>query len=76
MAVKSWFIVGYSQKGATYCRSCVAETLKDDEFADPYCNTEHDDFTPMFLSDVNATDLSDMYCEWCLDDLSPLHTSF
>lgn len=67
---KSWYIEGYTQQGAVYCRNCVAETLEDEIFSDPYCVEEHSDFSPIFASDVTDDELADMYCEYCFDPLA------
>ena len=66
---KSWYIEGYSQGGAAYCRDCVAETLSDESFADPYCVESHEDFKPIFSSDIDSDELEDMYCEYCFSNL-------
>lgn len=64
---KSWYIEAYTQSGAFYCRECVADTLKDDDFRDPYCTVEHDDFSPVFSSDIDTDYLDEPYCEYCFE---------
>ena len=66
---KAWYIEGYTMNGGAYCRDCVAETLNDSTFSDPYCVDEHDSFTPIFASDIDSDELADMYCEYCFDPL-------
>lgn len=66
---KSWYIEGYTLHGAIYCRNCVAETLDDEAFSDPYPTSEHSDFKPIFASDVEAAELEEMYCEYCFEPL-------
>lgn len=67
---KAWFIEGYTNNGGVYCRNCIAETLNDETFNDPYCVEEHDDFTPIFASDVSSDELEEMYCEYCFEALA------
>ena len=69
MMKKAWYIEGYTQQGATYCRSCVAETLNDESFSEPYCVESHEDFTPIFASDIDGDELEEMYCEYCFEPL-------
>ena len=64
--MKSWYILGYTQGGAAYCRECVAETLGDEGFRDPYITDEHDDWKPIFLSDIED---NEYYCEYCFEEL-------
>ena len=66
---KAWYIEGYTMKGAVYCRQCVAETLEDDSFCNPYTQDEHESFTPIFASDIESEELEDMYCEYCFESL-------
>jgi hypothetical protein len=66
---KAWYIEGYTQSGSAYCRECVAETLDDDLFRDPYCVEEDVSFTPIFSSDISSDELADMYCEYCFEPL-------
>ena len=67
---KSWYIEGYTMNGATYCRNCVAETLNDESFSDPYVTAEAGPFKPVFASDVDADELEDMWCEYCFEGLA------
>jgi hypothetical protein len=66
---KAWYIEGYTMGGNTYCRNCVAETLNDDSFCDPYTTDEHAWWTPIFASDVDTSELEEMYCEYCFEPL-------
>lgn len=66
---KAWYIEGYTMGGNTYCRDCVAETLNDDSFRNPYTNDEDSYWTPIFNSDVDISELEEMYCEYCFDPL-------
>lgn len=66
---KAWYIEGYTQNGATYCRECVAETLNDDSFRNAYCVEEDISFAPIFASDIDSDELADMYCEYCFEPL-------
>ena len=65
--MKSWYILGYTQRGEVYCRSCVAEALQDPGFEDPYITDEHDDFTPIFLDQYDEDELA---CEYCFEPLT------
>ena len=67
MNKKAWYIEGYTMNGAAYCRDCVADTLRDDTFRDPYNLDEHDDFTPIFSSDMSEDD--GMMCEHCFAEI-------
>lgn len=67
---KAWYIEGYTNSGAAYCRGCVAETLDDTTFNDPYTTDEHEDFKPIFASDIDADELENLYCEYCFESLS------
>ena len=68
MLKKSWYIEAYSQNGAVYCRDCVAETLSDEDFSDPYNLTEDDSFSPIFNSDLE--EFSDgLACEYCFAEV-------
>jgi hypothetical protein len=62
---KAWHIDGYTFNGEVYCRSCVAETINDPSFNDPYTLDEHHQFTPIFASDND----DDLVCEYCFSDL-------
>lgn len=66
---KSWYIEGYTQNGAAYCRECVAETLSDEAFSSPYCVESHEDFKPIFASDIDSEELEELYCEYCFEAL-------
>ena len=66
--MKTWYILGYTQQGAAYCRACVAETLEDPGFEDPYIVDEHKDFTPIFLDQLEAG--YELMCEYCFEELS------
>jgi hypothetical protein len=70
MMKKAWHIEGYTMQGAVYCRDCVAETLNDDSFCDPYVLDESQPFTPIFASDVETEELEEMYCEHCFHSLA------
>jgi hypothetical protein len=63
---KTWYIEAYTQNGATYCRNCVAETLSDEDFIDPYNLTEDDSFTPIFADQLDAFD-GGIDCEYCFE---------
>ena len=62
---KAWYITGYTLRGEVLCRQCVSETLDDDAFLDPYTPDEHDDFTPIFSSDMN----DELECDYCWNPL-------
>lgn len=66
---KAWYIEGYTMDGGAYCRSCVAETLEDPDYADPYCIDENDSFKPIFASDIEGYELEDLVCEYCFGSL-------
>ena len=66
---KAWYIEGYTMSGGAYCRNCVAETLGDNSFNDPYTLLENSNFTPIFASDIDSDELEEMYCEYCFDPL-------
>lgn len=70
MMKKAWYIEGYTMQGAAYCRDCVAETLNDESFSDPYVTDEHPNFTPIFASDIETDELEEMYCEYCFESLA------
>ena len=69
MLKKAWYIEGYTNQGATYCRECIGETLNDESFSNPYTTESHEDFTPIFASDVSSEELEEMYCEYCFQPL-------
>lgn len=69
MLKKSWYIEGYTMGGGAYCRECVAETLSDDDFRDPYCTATHPSFTPIFASDIESDELEELNCEYCFGEL-------
>ena len=63
---KAWYIMGYTFKGGYLCRECVAETLNDDSYKDPYTIDEHPQFPPIFVSD----ELEDgAECDYCWKEL-------
>lgn len=65
---KTWYIEAYTQNGAVYCRECVAETLDDESFLDPYTNDEVDSFTPIFNDQIDG--FSDgLSCEYCFTEI-------
>lgn len=66
--MKSWYIMGYTQNGEMYCRTCVAETLNDPGFEDPYITDEHDDFNPIFADQLEDED--EFMCEYCFEPLT------
>jgi hypothetical protein len=66
---KSWYIEGYTNVGATYCRDCVADTLEDESFRNPYCVVEDINFTPIFTDYYDADEIAEMYCEYCFEPL-------
>lgn len=66
---KSWYIEGYTMDGAAYCRECVAETLNDKSYNDPYCLDETESFKPIFVSDIDSDELEDLMCEYCFGGL-------
>ena len=65
MYKKAWYIEGYTMDGAVYCRECVAETLNDESFNDPYTTTEDASFTPIFTSDLDIYREDGLECEYC-----------
>lgn len=68
MLKKSWYIEAYTNGGAVYCRECVADTLGDNSFNDPYTNDEHSSFTPVFADQLS--DFSDgLSCEYCFAEI-------
>lgn len=68
---KSWYIEAYTFNGAVLCRQCVADTLNDEGFADPYNLDEHENFKPMFASDVDYEELAGMICDYCYEEIIP-----
>ena len=66
---KAWYIEGYTKNGDIYCRSCIADTYKDDSYNDPYNVDDDIPFTPIFSSDVSQDELDEMYCEYCFESL-------
>lgn len=64
--MKAWYIKGYTQNGEVYCRDCVAETLEDESYRDPYTSDAHDDFKPIFASDEIE---DEFYCEYCFESI-------
>ena len=62
---KAWHIEGYTFKGQALCRECVAETLDDESFLDPYYPNEHEQFSPIFASDLE----DELSCEYCWKEL-------
>ena len=62
---KAWYILGYTFNGGYLCRECASETLNDDSFLDPYTADEHDDFGPIFHSDVDE----ELECDYCWKEL-------
>lgn len=62
---KAWYIEGYTFKGEILCRECVAETLGDESFNDPYILDEHEQFAPIFASDKE----DEMSCDYCWKEL-------
>jgi hypothetical protein len=67
---KAWYIEGYTLNGAAYCRDCVAETLSDSSYSDPYTTDETESFTPIFASDIDSDELEELYCEYCFESLA------
>lgn len=63
--MKAWGVVAYTNEGAVYCRDCVAEFLEDKEFSYEYPNTEHDDYPPIFSSDLDNFREDGLECEYC-----------
>ena len=68
---KSWYIEAYTFNGAVLCRQCVADTLNDEGFADPYNLDEHESFKPMFASDIDYKELAGMICDYCYEEVIP-----
>jgi hypothetical protein len=65
---KTWYIEAYTQQGAVYCRECVADTLNDESFLDPYTNDEVDSFSPIFADQIDG--FSDgLACEYCFAEI-------
>lgn len=62
---KSWYVEAYTMDGAVYCRDCVADTLNDDSFRDPYPIVEHDDFSPIFADMLDNFIDDGLECEYC-----------
>lgn len=62
---KAWHIDGYTFQGEILCRSCVAETLGDPDFNDPYTVDEHPQFKPIFASDNE----DELMCDYCFAEL-------
>lgn len=69
MLKKAWYIEGYTMGGGAYCRDCVAETLSDSDFSDPYCTSVHPSFSPIFASDIESEELEELNCEYCFGSL-------
>lgn len=67
---KAWYIEGYTLNGAAYCRECVAETLDDKTYSDPYTTDGAYSFTPIFASDIDEDELEELYCEYCFESLA------
>lgn len=65
MSKKSWHVEGYTFNGGVYCRDCVADTLTDDSFRDPYTTNEHDDFTPIFTDTLDNFREDGLECDYC-----------
>ena len=62
---KAWHIDAYTFNGEILCRECVAETLNDPSFNDPYNIDEHEQFKPIFASDND----DELICDYCFADI-------
>ena len=62
---KAWYIEGYTFKGQVLCRECVSETLDSETFLDPYTNDEHEQFAPIFTSDLDE----ELECDYCWKEI-------
>lgn len=62
---KAWHIDAYTFNGEILCRDCVAETLEDPDFRDPYILDEHPQFKPIFASDND----DELICDYCFIEI-------